>query len=62
MQVQIQAWDVSGRLVGVDEVFAKGDLLTAGAETRFRATGLRYGKEPSKFEFTAFGRSAAPAP
>lgn len=58
VQIQIQAWDVSGRLVGVDEVFAKGDMLPLGGQARFRLSGVRYGKEPAKFEFTAFGRSA----
>ena len=58
VQVQIEAYDVSGRLVGVDEVFAKGDLLPLGATTRFRLDRVRYGKEPSRFQLTAYGRSA----
>lgn len=58
VSVLIEAYDVSGRLVGVHQVFAKGDLLPLGATTRFRLDGVRYGKEPSRFQLSATGRSA----
>lgn len=58
VSVQVLAVDVVGRIVGVDAAYAKGDLLLPGATTRFRLGPLTYLKPPTRFEFTAYGRSA----
>jgi hypothetical protein len=58
VQVQVLALDVAGRIVGVNSVFAKGDLLEAGASTRFRLGPVRYLDPPDRFEFSAYGRTA----
>ncbi len=58
VEIQILAVDVVGRIVGVDSVFARGDLLAPGGSARFRAGPLSFLKEPERFEFTAYGRVA----
>lgn len=58
VQVQVLALDVAGRIVGVNSVFAKGDLLEPGGTTRFRLGPLRYLDPPDRFEFSAYGRTA----
>ncbi len=58
VQVQVLAYDAVGRIVGVDNVFARGDLLAPGETARFRAGPLSYLKPPERFEFTAYARAA----
>lgn len=58
VQVQVLALDVVGRIVGVDSVYAHGDLLAPSGRTRFRLGPVRYLKAPERFEFTAYGRSS----
>lgn len=58
VQVQVLALDAVERIVGVDTVYARGDLLAPGGEARFRAGPLHYLKAPDHFEFTAYGRAA----
>ena len=50
VNVRVLAYDAAGRLVGLDNTYADGQSLPAGADARFRITPL-YDKAPQRFEY-----------
>jgi hypothetical protein len=57
VQIMIEALDADGKLVGVGETFADGEVLAPGGSARFKTMMMLAGK-PDRFEFTVSNRVA----
>jgi len=57
VNVLVQAFDASNRLIGLDSTYADGEAIAAGAVARFRAMPL-YDAPPHHFKYTVSGQAA----
>lgn len=55
VQIEIQALDANGKLVGIGETFADGEVLSPGGSARYK-TSLMLADAPDHFEFSVNGR------
>ncbi len=57
VKVEVQAWDVDDKLVGISEGYAKAESLQPGASARFKTMGMQTASKPARFELFVDGRA-----
>ena len=58
VEVECQAYNAEGKLVGIYTTYASGDVLEPGATARFKFLGFYFDEEPAKYDFFVNGRPA----
>ncbi len=58
VKVELQGWSEDGRLLGLGDAYAKGDVLQPGESARFKHVGVQFDEKPARFELYVEGRLA----
>jgi len=58
VKVEMQGWSADGKLIGIGDAYAKGDVLKPGQSARFKHVGVQFDVKPARFEMYVEGRLA----
>jgi hypothetical protein len=58
VEIEVQAWDADGKLVGLSNAYAKGDVLKPGQSARWKVLGLSSASKVARMELFVDGRPA----
>ena len=58
VKVEMQGWSADGKLIGIGDAYAKGDVLKPGQAARFKHVGVQFDQKPARFEMYVEGRLA----